>query len=84
MSLTPNDGQRLLFSATLDGDVATLIEHYLTNPAAYALDPAVASVDTMSHHLFRLGHDAKFEVISEIVVETMPTDVAAWRKRRFG
>ena len=33
---TPAGGQRLLFSATLDGDVATLVEQYLTDPAVHA------------------------------------------------
>jgi superfamily II DNA/RNA helicase len=66
LDLTPADGQRLLFSATLDGDVATLVEHYLHDPSAHALNSAEASVDTMSHHLFRLEHEAKFEVISQI------------------
>ena len=66
LDMTPAGGQRLLFSATLDGDVATLVEHYLTNPSAHALSSVGASVDTMSHHLFRLGHESKFGVISEI------------------
>ena len=66
LNQTPATGQRLLFSATLDGDVATLVENYLTNPSAHALSASAASVDTMSHYLFRLGHDEKFGVISEI------------------
>ncbi|HSY15725.1 MAG TPA: DEAD/DEAH box helicase [Jatrophihabitantaceae bacterium] len=66
LDMTPSGGQRLLFSATLDGDVGVLVDKYLKNPAAHALHSAVASVDSMSHHLFRLDHAAKFEVISEI------------------
>jgi superfamily II DNA/RNA helicase len=66
LDLTPSDGQRLLFSATLDGDVATLVDRYLTEPAVHALSSAEASVDTMSHHLFRVDRDAKFDVIAEI------------------
>jgi superfamily II DNA/RNA helicase len=66
LDLTPTDGQRLLFSATLDGDVATLVENYLSNPSVHALSSAEASVDTMSHHLFRLPHEAKFGVVAEI------------------
>ena len=66
LDLTPGRGQRLLFSATLDGDVATLVEHYLKDPAAHALNSAEASVDTMSHHVFRLPHEAKFGVVAEI------------------
>jgi superfamily II DNA/RNA helicase len=66
LDMTPTSGQRLLFSATLDGDVATLVENYLTTPTVHALSSAEASVDTMSHHLFRLPHESKFGVVSEI------------------
>ncbi|MGI8882246.1 MAG: DEAD/DEAH box helicase [Jatrophihabitans sp.] len=63
---TAGGGQRLLFSATLDGDVGTLVENYLTDPAAHALSSAIASVDTMEHHLFRTSHEAKFDVAAEL------------------
>lgn len=66
LDMTPTGGQRLLFSATLDGDVATLVEKYLVDPAAHALNSASASVDTMSHHVFRVGHETKFDVLAEI------------------
>ena len=36
LDMTPPTGQRLLFSATLDGDVATLVANYLTDPAVHA------------------------------------------------
>jgi superfamily II DNA/RNA helicase len=63
---TPRGGQRLLFSATLDGDVATLVEHYLSNPAVHALSTVEASVDTMAHHVFRVPFDAKFDLVAAI------------------
>ena len=66
LDLTPRDGQRLLFSATLDGDVATLVDQYLTDPTVHALNDVAASVDTMSHHLFRVTHAAKLDVVAEI------------------
>jgi superfamily II DNA/RNA helicase len=66
LNQTPPDGQRLLFSATLDGDVATLVENYLTNPAVHALSPAEASVDTMTHHLFRVPFEDKFDLVASI------------------
>ena len=66
LNMTAPGGQRLLFSATLDGDVAVVVAEYLTDPAVHALASAAASVDTMSHHLFRVEHESKFTVISEI------------------
>ncbi len=67
LNQTPSNGQRLLFSATLDGDVATLVENYLTDPAVHALSTAEASVDTMTHHLFRVSPEAKFDLAASIV-----------------
>lgn len=64
---TPRGGQRLLFSATLDGDVALLVEKYLVDPAAYALNSVEASIDTMTHHVFRVSADAKFDLAASIV-----------------
>ncbi|WUA09894.1 DEAD/DEAH box helicase [Nocardia sp. NBC_01377] len=48
---TPKDGQRLLFSATLDGEVDKLVKRYLRSPVTHSTAPASASVSTMSHHL---------------------------------
>ena len=66
LDMTPTGGQRLLFSATLDGDVATLVEQYLTDPAIKALASASAAVDTMEHHTFRVPGFAKWDVINQI------------------
>jgi superfamily II DNA/RNA helicase len=66
LDLTPASGQRLLFSATLDGDVATLVENYLSDPAVHALAAAEASVDTMAHHVFRVPFEKKFDLVANI------------------
>jgi superfamily II DNA/RNA helicase len=63
---TPADGQRLLFSATLDGEVATLVGDFLSDPVAHALSTAEASVDTMSHHVFRVPFEQKFDLVASI------------------
>ncbi|MGI8679429.1 MAG: DEAD/DEAH box helicase [Jatrophihabitans sp.] len=64
---TPRAGQRLLFSATLDGDVALLVEKYLVDPVAHAVNTVEASIDTMSHHVFRVSAEAKFDLAASIV-----------------
>ena len=66
LGLTPTDGQRLLFSATLDGAVGTLIKQFLKNPAAHAVASATAQVDTMDHHVFSVSHDDKIGVAAHI------------------
>lgn len=64
------DGQRLLFSATLDNDVDALVNEYLTNPVTHALDPATASIDTMEHHMLQVTHQDKVRVAAELATST--------------
>ncbi|MHA3705189.1 DEAD/DEAH box helicase, partial [Jatrophihabitans sp. YIM 134969] len=63
---TPADGQRLLFSATLDGDVAVLVDRYLHDPAAFALAATTQGVTTMSHHVWRTTHEEKPDLAASI------------------
>ncbi|WP_425559009.1 DEAD/DEAH box helicase, partial [Cryptosporangium minutisporangium] len=63
---TPADGQRLLFSATLDNGVDVLVRRYLTKPVTHSVDPEVAPVATMVHHVFLVGADNKAEVVRQL------------------
>ncbi|MEV7008995.1 DEAD/DEAH box helicase [Streptosporangium sp. NPDC051022] len=63
---TPADSQRLLFSATLDGDVDKLVRRFLTDPITHSMAPAASSVDTMEHHVVEVHRDDKFPVTAEI------------------
>ena len=60
------DGQRLLFSATLDGEVATLVARYLHDPVTRAVASATAQVETMDHHLLVIDTAAKPRIVAEI------------------
>lgn len=64
---TPERGQRLLLSATLDGDVDRLVRRHLVNAARHEIDPDVNSVTTMDHHVLVTGRDDKFAVTAELV-----------------
>lgn len=66
LDLTPTDGQRMLFSATLDGDVDTLVRQYLTDPVTHSVAPATASVSTMEHHLLLVSRADKPAVVAEM------------------
>lgn len=67
MDRTPKNGQRLLFSATLDGDVQKLIDRYLADPVTHSTAPVEASVDTMEHHRLLVGdRDERSDVILRI------------------
>ncbi|MBB2935897.1 superfamily II DNA/RNA helicase [Amycolatopsis bartoniae] len=66
LDLTPPGGQRLLFSATLDGDVKKLVDRYLTDPIEHSVAPATASVDTMDHYVLQVTHQDKQAIVTEI------------------
>jgi superfamily II DNA/RNA helicase len=62
---TPDGGQRMLFSATLDRGVAGLVTRYLTDPALHAVAPA-SSVSDVQHEVFVLPAADKVAVAAEI------------------
>ncbi|CAN5833860.1 DEAD/DEAH box helicase [soil metagenome] len=63
---TPEVGQRMLFSATLDNGVDVLVKRYLDRPTTHSVDPAVAPVSTMTHHVFAVSAADKQAVIHEL------------------
>jgi superfamily II DNA/RNA helicase len=66
LAKTPQGGQRLLFSATLDGDVDTLVRRFMTDPVTHSTAPPVATVTTMDHHLLLIPPHDKFGVTAAI------------------
>jgi superfamily II DNA/RNA helicase len=58
--------QTMLFSATLDGDVAHLIRHYQVDPVTVAIDEATDTVGTMHHLFLAVHHMDKDRVIGSI------------------
>ncbi|WP_306233931.1 DEAD/DEAH box helicase [Agrococcus beijingensis] len=56
---TPQSGQRLLFSATLDNGVDKLVKRFLTNEVMHSVDEANSPVAAMTHHLFEVSADDK-------------------------
>jgi superfamily II DNA/RNA helicase len=62
----PADGQRMLFSATLDRGVDRLVRRFLNNPVTHSVDPPAASVVTMTHHLLQVEATDKRSVVAEI------------------
>ncbi|SFP90566.1 Superfamily II DNA and RNA helicase [Geodermatophilus dictyosporus] len=63
---TPRGGQRLLFSATLDNGVDVLVKRYLDSPVTHSVDPAVAPVAAMTHHVFQVSAADKADVVREL------------------
>ena len=66
MERTPPDGQRMLFSATLDAGVNVLVKRFLTSPVTHEADSAQSPVGTMSHHVFHVHHDDRLPVLLDL------------------
>ncbi|WP_461640717.1 DEAD/DEAH box helicase [Leucobacter sp. BZR 635] len=58
MDKTPQSGQRLLFSATLDNGVDKLVRRYLHNEVSHSVDEANSPVAAMTHHVFEVDSPA--------------------------
>ncbi|MEU6370799.1 DEAD/DEAH box helicase [Streptomyces sp. NPDC046931] len=48
------DGQRMLFSATLDRNIDRLVQRFLTDPVVHSVDPSAGAVTTMAHHVLHV------------------------------
>ncbi|MEU2551569.1 DEAD/DEAH box helicase [Streptomyces sp. NPDC013313] len=48
------DGQRMLFSATLDQNIDRLVQRFLTDPVVHSVDPSAGAVTTMEHHVLHV------------------------------
>jgi len=55
MDKTPQGGQRMLFSATLDNGVDKLVRRYLQNEILHSVDEANSPVAAMTHHVFEVS-----------------------------
>ncbi|MDT0322097.1 DEAD/DEAH box helicase [Streptomyces millisiae] len=60
------DGQRMLFSATLDGNVDRLVRRYLTDPVVNSVDPSAGVVTAMEHHVLHVDVADKKATVTEI------------------
>jgi superfamily II DNA/RNA helicase len=68
---TPEHGQRLLFSATLDNGVDKLVKRFLHNEVLHSVDEATSHVAAMTHHVFEVsGVDEKKRLIDTLASGT--------------
>ncbi len=66
LAKTPTDGQRLLFSATLDRGIDVLAKRFLHNPITHSVDPVEAPVSTMVHHVLTVDAGDKLAVVHDL------------------
>jgi superfamily II DNA/RNA helicase len=71
MDKTPQGGQRLLFSATLDNGVDKLVKRFLQNEVLHSVDEATSHVAAMTHHVFEVDDvDQKNDLIKTLASGT--------------
>jgi superfamily II DNA/RNA helicase len=66
MDKTPANGQRLLFSATLDAGVDVLVRRYLSSPVVHSVDTAQSPVSSMTHHVLHVDRNGRLDVITDL------------------
>ncbi|GAA3500102.1 hypothetical protein GCM10019016_072070 [Streptomyces prasinosporus] len=62
----PAGGQRMLFSATMENEIKTLVDRYLNDPVSHEVDAAQGAVTTMSHHILVVKPKDKAPVTAAI------------------
>ncbi|MFY1677700.1 DEAD/DEAH box helicase [Streptomyces sp. WMMC905] len=62
----PAGGQRMLFSATMENEIKTLVDRYLNEPVSHEVDAAQGAVTTMSHHILVVKPKDKAPVTAAI------------------
>ena len=81
MSQTPAGSQRMLLSATLDGDVDKLVRTHLRDPQLHELDPNAGAVTTMAHHVMVVGGFRDKVEAATALVEANPRTIIFTRTR---
>ncbi|WP_369751311.1 helicase-related protein, partial [Micromonospora sp. ATCC 39149] len=76
------DGQRMLFSATLDGGVDKLVRRFLTNPVSHSVDPGTATVTAMTHHVLHVEVEDKPATLTRIAARDGRTILFMGTKHR--
>ncbi|WP_225101795.1 DEAD/DEAH box helicase [Streptomyces sp. CoH27] len=58
------DGQRMLFSATLDRNIDRLVQRFLTDPVVHSVDPPAGAVATMEHHVLHVQDETDKKAVT--------------------
>jgi len=82
MDKTPAQGQRMLFSATLDGAINVLVKRFLTNPKTHEADSAQSPVSTMAHHVLHVDNGSHLPVLLDLTAAPGRTVVFTRTKHR--
>jgi superfamily II DNA/RNA helicase len=81
LTKTPADSQRLLLSATLDGDVNRLVKRHLPQHVLHELDRTGGEVETMEHHVLVSAPTEKSKAAFDLL-RANPRSIVFTRTRR--
>lgn len=72
---TNDKRQTLLFSATLDGDIAELTRRYQNDPARHEIGDAEPDITAMTHHFWKIQHEDRVDHSRDAIMAAGPTIV---------
>ena len=82
LDATPQRGQRMLFSATLDAGIGVIVKRYLHDPKTHEADSAQSPISTMAHHVLHVTPDTHLPVLLDLVAAPGRTVVFTRTKHR--
>jgi superfamily II DNA/RNA helicase len=80
LAATPADSQRMLLSATLDGDVDAIVRAHLPVHALHELDPDQGVLTEMAHHVLVVGQHDKVRATTTLL-QANPRSIVFTRTR---
>jgi len=81
LARTPHDSQRLLLSATLDGDVDKLVKRHLPVRRLFEVDQVDDQVETMEHHVL-ISEPTEKTATVRALLSANPRSIVFTRTRR--
>ncbi|MEO8106206.1 MAG: DEAD/DEAH box helicase [Actinomycetes bacterium] len=81
LAQTPRSGQRLLFSATLDRAIDTLVKQFLVKPVTHQADSAQSPISSMSHHVLHVEREQRLPILVDLISAPGRTVVFTRTKR---
>jgi superfamily II DNA/RNA helicase len=82
LARTPKSSQRLLFSATLDKAIDTLVKQFLVDPVTHQADSAQSPVSEMTHHVLHVDREHRLPVLVDLA--SAPGRTVVFTRTKYG
>lgn len=77
----PNFDQMMLFSATLDGAIGSIVNQFMQDPVYHSVEAETETVDTMEHRLIEV-HDRDKALVAATIAGTFDRAIMFTRTKR--